>query len=117
MPALNALPQEVSLLRLAPRHHLAAQGILQLERVRHFRDDVDYRADDLGRSGLGDRHEEQRRRLQEVDNVREPARAPREIESEIEREREGDTLEYNTAGRGRTRDQNVWGHQTETVIP
>lgn len=72
LPALDSLPQEVPLLCLAPRHHLAAQGVLQLERVRHLGHDVDDRSHDLGRSSLGDRSEERRRRLEQVHHVREP---------------------------------------------
>lgn len=72
MPALDSLSQEVPLLRLAPRHHLTAQGVLQLQRVRHLGHDVDDRSHDLGRSGLGDRSEERRRRLEEVHHVRKP---------------------------------------------
>lgn len=83
LPALYALPQEVPLLRLAPRHHLTAQGVLQLQRVWHFRHDVDDRAHDLRCSSLGDRSEERRRRFEEVHHIGKPWRVG------VERWREG----------------------------
>ena len=72
LPALDALSQEVPLLCLAPRHHLTAQGVLQLQRVRHLGHDIDDRSHDLGSPSLGDRSEERRRRLEEVHHVRKP---------------------------------------------
>lgn len=72
LSALDALSEEVTLLRLAPGNDLATEGVLQLQRVGHFGDDVDDRAHDLGSSSLGDGREEVRRRLEQVHHVREP---------------------------------------------